>query len=641
MAEDLKFELTFTSNGEVVLKNIKAAVDSSKSSFERAAPAINNFNVKAQQIRPLLGAAASTLTQVEGGVGLLASGFTSLLFTGLNPVGLGIAALTVSTGFAINKFQEYKKEAGELESRLKTLAQVQRDASNLIKDIGARGRIAENDTSLTNLIEQQERERRAIAQHFKALAEAEHLSSLERQEIKFRGTEALSALDNTFSRERSKIANAEIEAAGKIQQAIQQEISTLQFEGAAIGKSGAALAELTLAQQLNAINTRILAGEHGAMLHSLANETVATYKLKTAYDQLKGAATITAGGRGAISQFQQSFGVELDIEKNIKGFNLAKTFVSVFNAFKDDPREQGNLRAAFNSFVQQALQNNIMDPQELLLKQGLGSMDLERLKSSLQGPLKSAFEATNVAGEQWDKSFEDKFGNFIKAAQNAGLAVLEIEAPLKRVTDGLTKEFALKIENAPALKALRDVDDAIDALYQKILSPPSLVIPAQFSASPARPFSEFLPFMNATFNQLSAMVRSSTPDVVMSVPDLPARMREIASIEREIYLAQFRAATILGNGGGLGAAGYERNSLNALVNNTLTPRLEDLKFALAADLSRGGGGASGGGGGGVTVNIDMRNSSLTPANLDDHLLPALERAIIRATGQDPQIRIVN
>jgi len=128
---------------------------------------------------------------------------------------------------------------------------------------------------------------------------------------------------------------------------------------------------------------------------------------------------------------------------------------------------------------------------------------------------------------------------------------------------------------------------------------------------------------------------------VMSVPDLPARMREIASIEREIYLAQFRAATILGNGGGLGAAGYERNSLNALVNNTLTPRLEDLKFALAADLSRGGGGASGGGGGGVTVNIDMRNSSLTPANLDDHLLPALERAIIRATGQDPQIRIVN
>jgi hypothetical protein len=84
-----------------------------------------------------------------------------------------------------------------------------------------------------------------------------------------------------------------------------------------------------------------------------------------------------------------------------------------------------------------------------------------------------------------------------------------------------------------------------------------------------------------------------------------------------------------------------------MAGDALQRQIDELQAALNFDMrkaawesgQRGGGGGSGGGG--ATVNLDLRNSVITPNALDNLLMPALERALLRATGKLPDFRVKN
>ncbi len=65
------------------------------------------------------------------------------------------------------------------------------------------------------------------------------------------------------------------------------------------------------------------------------------------------------------------------------------------------------------------------------------------------------------------------------------------------------------------------------------------------------------------------------------------------------------------------------------------------KDVVAPRIATAGGSSGGGSSGGAVVNIDLRGASLDRQSLDDTVIPALERGIIRATGQLPNIRVFN
>jgi len=497
--------------------------------------------------------------------------------------------------------------SGPARGSAQRLGDVQRNASNLIKDIGARGRIAENDTPLQNLIEQQEKERRTLAQHFKQLAELEGLSILERHEIKSQGYEALANLDDTFSLQRSKVVNAAFDAAGKIQQAIQEEIIALRSEAGAIGLTGAALADLTTSQITNIANTRILKGEHGAMVEQWAKEKIAIEQLKRAQDSLGKASTLLTRGFGATSDFQQAFGVKLGAQKDLEGFNLGKLFVSNFQAFKDNPSEQGALREAFKSFVSQSLAGGITDPQELLLSLGLSAANLERLKSSLDGPLRAAFESTSEAGQQWSSAWEARFQKFTEGAANAGFGLAQIEEPLKRIVDTVRQDLAFQIDTDPALQNLLAVDAALDGLIAKIFAVPPLIIPVFFSESPRRPFGEFLPTMERRFTELDSLVSRATPQIDFEMPH--ARQAEYIPPPSRIVAAP--------------SAGFREWDAPSRASNA--------QSTSSQERSRGEGP--------VNINLDLRGAHVDRGFLDRDLIPALERMLEHTTGKDSGFRV--
>ena len=241
--------------------------------------------------------------------------------------------------------------------------------------------------------------------------------------------------------------------------------------------------------------------------------------------------------------------------------------------------------------------------------------------------------------KNWGGGFTEAAGKMAAAAIEVGVRLDQMNESIEEITRKVTTDFAMQLDVDQPINAIaqvrRNIDLIPDVTYKQ------LIMLTQFSASPPRPFSEFLPFMTTTFSQLASMIQSSTPDVVLNVPNIRDRLAQIESLERQagesLTQAQFPLRSIDLN------AWYTRQT-NYAAAQSFSQQAQNLRADLAADIYRAqrqAAGGSAGGGGGVTVNLDLRESVLSREFLDNELIPALERAIIRTTGQDPQIRVTS
>ena len=87
---------------------------------DKAAQAQERFLVKAGQIKPIISVAAQELAGMNRGASLVSSGLTTLLFTGLTPVGLALAAGVIGMG----AWSSASEKASE---KTKALAEIQKN----------------------------------------------------------------------------------------------------------------------------------------------------------------------------------------------------------------------------------------------------------------------------------------------------------------------------------------------------------------------------------------------------------------------------------------------------------------------------------------------------------------------------------
>jgi len=481
---DLVFTIEFNSNGEPVLKNIGGVVDDAKRRFGGLVPEANKTEASMRPLSSAIGLVAGNL----GALGPEANAATNALLqlqNGIGPVTIGLAAAVATFGILTRRIQETRENLAALAEI--ELNQVQRETKNL----GLEQRLKLEERALASL--EPELEQVRIKHELLQLA----IDKVENAEQRLVLTERNA---HAASLELGNILNTRLEAAAKAQQAIQAEISARQFETAALGRSGAAVDALSLAQRLNALDARIMAGEHGALIAQLKGEEIAAFKLKTALDQIN-------TGRSAIGQFQQQFGVQLDFDFKKSGVDLASKFASVFNAFKDDPRAAAQLNAAFASLVQQAVQLGLPDIPELLLSVGLNETDINQLKSRLAqrvigtqtieesvpqfgtnafgGPvnlgtetitrevdilgqdLVRALESSQQAGQQWGAAFETEFSNATERAGAVGESVTALARRFDDLTVAAARELSLNVDASAAIAEASELKELILSIPER------------------------------------------------------------------------------------------------------------------------------------------------------------------------------
>ena len=692
---DVNFTISFDSNGDVVLKNVKSAVDDTTGAFDRAAPAIKDsgdgidiLHKKGLGAHQALGMLAGTVGQM-GEAGHIAAGGLIAAATGVGIIGIAVAV--ASTGVAL--LVEHFKSAADAEEKLndafrvgdlgffdqqiaavdKKLVDVETQIDTLRRAAAGEGFINQlsdflggapsASTVLPDAIKRQseaqlEKDKLVAAQQkilaknfgettlqlqFQTAAvgqnaiEMEYLSNDLRlvQALQHGLAKASQETKDEFIAANDALTHARIE---DFNNKTQFTINSMVTEAAAVGQAGRTLDALNLSTKIAGINQQYMGYDLAGVRTEMIGAAMAAFQLKTAYDQI-------AAGKAGISQFQQQFGVQFQIDKDLSGLNIAKTFMTGFNAFKDDLKEWPNLVAAFNSAVPQLIQSGVQDPQEMLMSRfGLSSANLERLKNTLPAEVKSAFDATIVVGDQWGKSFDDRFKKFTESAAEAAKSVQPIQDELEKLTNSAAKNLALKVDVAEALQNVQNLRTAIDLIPD--ITHKELIYDVYYAMSPKAPFSQLLPAMASKFSSLADLVNNATPDIVMNVPNFNQQLAQIQALQQQLYQAQwdYQVAPI-GGYATMTPIPYLEAQIAALKNSIAGASgslLAQANDAAARPSSSSGGGSSGGGGaGGAVVNIDLRGSSMSRNFLDDELIPALERGIIRATGQSPSFQVLN
>lgn len=638
MAADVKFLIEFNSNGEPVIRNITGEVDKLGQAAERGGRQQGIFQNALQGVFREMGVgerAATALASGLGRVNLIALPLTAAFF-----------ALKIQERLTQPLIEADEAAANFLRSKnlegLRDQVQAFKDIVQEREAIGFGGTIFSRIRGLiqgTNEALSSETLSRRAEQ---AADQADAVRLFKQKEITAAIRDQIDLVGKTLP-DAIRISGAALERdlLGKLQE-LKTPNATELARKLASGITGARLAEeqrqanLTIAEQVRALSLQ------SASLNATANQVVqygtaakiaalATSELARAhggaiapiaqmYQQLeRGQIALNNFNRGkaGVSGFEQLFGVSLDSSRSQTAVQLADAFIPVFNQFGRDPRNAAAFQQAFQSLVQQALATGAADIPELIVSRGLSSANFERLAAGLGGDLRRALDESRQAGQQWGASLEQE-------------------------TFRVTQSFA-------------QVGAAIDAIARQLaaIQNRALNIPITFSESPARPFSEFIPTMQRHFTDLNSLVESRTPNIDIPVSGLPQQIaglygtpgfsaaytqyqnltRAIAT-ERDNYYAGFTAMNY-----GIGQANM---ATAARRQAQFQAQLDTLLVTAGSDAY--GAARSGGGGGGapsVAVTIDLRGSNVTPGFLDDSLIPALERGIIRATGQAPDFRVLN
>jgi hypothetical protein len=300
------------------------------------------------------------------------------------------------------------------------------------------------------------------------------------------------------------------------------------------------------------------------------------------------------------------------------------------------------LSGAFGSLVSEAVRLGVPDVGELISEK-IGAANFERLRATLGEDLKAQLDASAQAGQQWGATFEAEMRGYLTNAAEVGARTDELNQKWGQLQQRFTEELAARLDVSQPLSAIDQMRARLDMIPD--ITHKQIIFDVYYAMSPQRPFSEFLPRVQSMFGNLQSLVGRGTPDILFNVPNLNGQLGNIASLRNQ-YTAIANQQVHPRDAFTPGVAAYDAylrdQALSRVRGQIYTAQSNlDLDIARAQQTQSSSGGSGAGSGGGATVNIDLRGSSMSREFLDDELIPALERGIIRATGRDPKMRILN
>lgn len=438
------------------------------------------------------GGAGRSMGQLKGSLSLVAQEFgalgptassTASILTGLlsriTPIGLASAALAATVGLLVSRYRDYKQSLEDNEKEDFRLEQAFVKRRHSLAELNAE---TERSIRVNTSLDPQLQE---INERYDQRSDA--LKKLGASEAN------LQRLEQERSGALAKVGNERLDAASREQQAIQDQVTGIRFQIAALGASGSATIALSTAQRVNDILTSELAKKHGVLAGQLAAEADQLGRVQIALSRIN-------SGQQALSQFQQNFGVTFDFDRDAAARSLAANFAATFQALKHDPTAQGALNEAFASLVSQLSATGTGNIGGLLESLGLNFKDLAQLRASLRDLdlgfveiaetqtrlgqsaagstqlieqevtrlvpvsqlLTDAFERSNQKLQSWGQGFQDAAARNAEAAsdigqrmeefnattQNAVNTVAQLRAALASIPDVIRKQIVLDIQTS-------------------------------------------------------------------------------------------------------------------------------------------------------------------------------------------------
>lgn len=364
MASDLKFEITFDSNGEPVIKKITGALDGAKTAAERAAPSFDKTDNSVKSVAK--SAASAAIGMLDFGVaGNAAGNALQSVLLGAGPAAGAMAAVAVAVGFVTYQVDAQRKKWDELAETKQR--EIFNDNAALKYDQAIKQANKSLDSQI-QLLQASDPELEAITQKFKGLS----------QELsKLNNPAAQNKLARAESIEINKLLDARAQASAKVTAANNAELDSEILKASAIGKSGAALAQANLALQLYALQTRAANGENAVFINGMAQTAARAAQVSEAFRQVE-------AGRNAAAGAAQAFGVDLGINRDQKAQSLVQSalpFLKQINSI--DSTRSSEAQSVFSSLVQQLSQLGTENISGLLSTAGLSTRDLASLRSGL------------------------------------------------------------------------------------------------------------------------------------------------------------------------------------------------------------------------------------------------------------------
>lgn len=299
----------------------------------------------------------------------------------------------------------------------------------------------------------------------------------------------------------------------KQQEAIQKQIEAVRNQAEAVGKTGSALAALTLAQKINAIETRISAGEHEGLLRILQQEEKRLFGLKEAFDAL-------SRGRKGVEAFESLFGIEIPAFKMEAASKLADQLVLAVQFLGSQGGTREQVATAFKNFIERAIALGVPDIAELLMEKFDTKTVLDILRE-LDEPTMAAVDATRQLGQQWGEMFRGQLASAVSALGDLGVALQTLEQRQQELVNITAQGLALMMDVSQPLEALNSVQSWLDAIPG--VTRKAIIIDVLFSESPPRPFSEFVPMMERRLSDLSRVVSRHVPDIIFNTSSRASR----------------------------------------------------------------------------------------------------------------------
>jgi hypothetical protein len=482
-----------TGQHSIALANLAAAETKAGVVGGEAAAGVGKVGTSLKGLAPAMSVVASQMGGMEAGAGTLSRGLSGLAMGGFTPVGVAIGVGLIGLGL----YQDYMRDTKEATEKT---AKAQKDLADAITSVKQRtleiraatdqqGKSPEEQIA----IQRGEAIRQAEAE-LKKQINMEGVTGEDRKRL-WRETEAqIYEIRRFFS---VKGAQAAIDALNKRndeERAIRKETLAIYdaqaaqgLQLAAIGKTGAALANVTLAQNLYALATSDIAQKDKAAAGAMAERAIAASKLQTALAAL-------AAGQAALAGGSSQFGLALPGAEIKPQLQFAQNFAETIKAGLKTGASQEDLGNAFANFIQQAAAMGIKDMPGLLRASGLDSAMQQNLKVGLvrqtgfgeEGDITgqnliNQFERSADGVDLWGAKAEQAVEKYTKAAGDAGLATTALNEKFSALEERVAAGLALQIDTSPA-------EQAVQRLLDQIPERRTLILDVQFSGNALQQF---------------------------------------------------------------------------------------------------------------------------------------------------------
>src|SRR3990167_3188674 len=400
----------------------------------QAAAATASLGVKAQQMRPIIGAVAGAMGGMGTGARIAGSALTSLVFAGLGPVGIALAAVTIAAGVGSAAWASYQEKVKKTEESLRTFAQAQTSLTNVQSQIALAARATEAKSPFDKLIVDQERARGELKAGFDRLLADEKLDYHQRTVLAVQANEAMASLMKQQGDERIRL------------------VGTLDTELSAITRLDAVQATNLLTQKSLALAAAEREGASAGVVKRLQEETAALeFRIKT----------INAA------------------EKAARGGPIAGVFRAQVEALR---KQAGDIFKA----------GGVVDEGELqrIFSQFQAIKDISQQQFGFDVPPDLASKLTDT--ENRLKTIADRAN--IKLTVDlleAGPKFTEMQNQMRAIEEKAGLGIKFNVDTLLAINSIKATGTELDALRDKAARPIIQEVRVVTSGSPTLPFSEY------------------------------------------------------------------------------------------------------------------------------------------------------